>query len=168
MLKELYLAIAAKLAAIVDETNKPIFKHIELYNNQWAYLSEIKPISYPCCMIEFTNIPFEQLSAKVQAANTIIKLHIGSYGLLDNRYGSTGHANTLTHLDLLDIVNNWMSGFNGTGFNSFTRVSLEPDQDHDEVIIHVLSYRTRIIDNGSIRAMIEVKGDKLIVSPQIV
>lgn len=167
MLKELYTAIAAKLAAIVDVNNQPVFKHIELFNNQWAHLNEIKPINYPCAMIEFTDIPFEQLGSTTQQANTLIRIHVGSHQLLDNKYGSANHSDTLKHLDLIDIVNNWMTGFNGTGFNSFTRVSLSTDHDHDNLIIHVITYRTRITDQGATRNKTRILGDKLVVIPEV-
>ena len=167
MLKEIYLAIAAKLALIVDKDSNPIFRHIELYNNQWQYLDKIKPMKYPCCLIEFTDIPFEQMSNKVQQANTMIRLHVASHGLQDNKYGSTGHEYTLDHLVLVDIVNKWMSGFNGTNFNSFTRIGLSTDHDHDSVIVHVITYRTRVEDSGAIRATIKLEGDKLVILPEI-
>ena len=167
MLKELYLAIAAKLTLIVDQDDKSVLRHIELFNNQWQHISESKPLSYPCCLIEFTDIPFEQIGGKTQQANTLIRLHVGSHRLQDNKYGATGHEYTLKHLDLVDTVNSWMSGFNGTGFNSFTRVGLSTDHDHDSTIIHVLTYRTRVTDSVAPKATVNIKGDKLVVIPEL-
>jgi len=163
MLKELYLDIATKLSLLKDADDKPVLKHIELFNNQFMHLAEIKPLSSPCCLIEFTDIPFEQMGGKVQQANTLIRLHIGSHGLQDNKFGSAGHIYTLDHLDLVDTVHNWMSGFNGDGFNSFVRTGLAADQDHDSIIVHVITYRTRVTDNGAVRPTVKVSGDKFAI-----
>ena len=170
MLKSFYNAIQARLWQIYtqgeptpnpDPEGDPIYppavqviKQVGWWNEQWAYEKELQPLKFPCVFIEIVSMPWEQFSNKVQQSTATIKLHIGS---------RTMDEDSVDHLDLIEIINYWITGFQGTNFGTFTRTGFEADHNHDALIAHTLTYKVRVQDNTAIRPRVRVEGDILVV-----
>lgn len=160
MLKDFYNAIVNRLGQIVTRpadpaaTPLPVFKQIGWWNEQWATEKEITPLRFPCVFVEFVSLPYEQLGNKVQQATAVIKLHIGSRSMDDE---------SVNHLDLLEVVNYAITGFQGTNFGTFTRTLLEVDHNHDTLVAHAITYRARIQDNTAVRPLVVIEGDLFVL-----
>lgn len=156
MLKEFYNAILSRIDSLVIEPEDPkadpvkVIKQKGWWNEQWAYEKQNPALAFPCVFVEITTIPWEQLGKQVQQANALVRLHIGSRSLNDEN---------VDHLDLIESLNYVMTGFQGTNFGSWTRISTDLDHNHDSLVAHVISYRVRIRDNTAIRPLISKLGD---------
>lgn len=164
MLKDFYNAIQTRLGSLVTPSTIPdadpiqVIKQKGYWNEQWAFEKENKALVFPCVFVEFTSFPFEQLGNKVQQANAVIKLHVGSRCM---------DYENLNHLDLVEAVNVVMTGFQGENFGTWTRTGLDIDHNHDSLIAHVLTYRVRIQDNTAVRPLIAVAGDKFLLQIEL-
>lgn len=150
MLKELYNAIKTHLESIVDTNNVPVLKLVGMWNNQWEYEEKGSPLRFPCVYVEFLSLPWVQLGKFVQQSSAIIRLHVGSESM---------DPQSTVHLELLDIITKRMAGFQGTNFGTFTRQALEVDHNHDKLITHVFTFRTRITDLSAVHGSTPVFGD---------
>ncbi|MDO9255423.1 MAG: hypothetical protein Q7U54_07925 [Bacteroidales bacterium] len=175
MLKSFFNAIQTRLGQIVtipapipnpdpegepiQPPSIPVIKQIGWWNEQWQFEQQNPALKFPCVFIELVSFPWEQLGNKVQQANAVIKFHIGSRTLDDD---------SVDHLDLIEIINYWITGFQGTNFGSFTRTAFEADHNHDSLVAHSLTYKVRVQDNTAIRPRVRVEGDLLVIDPGIV
>lgn len=175
MLKSFYNAIQTRLGQIVtipapipnpDPEGEPIqppsvsvIKQTGWWNEQWQFEQQGPPLKFPCVFIELVSFPWEQMGNKVQQATAVIKLHIGSRSL---------NEDSVDHLDLVEIINYWITGLQGTGFGSFTRTGFESDHNHDSLVAHSLTYKVRVQDDTAIRPLVRVIGDLLVIEKVIV
>ena len=175
MLKDFFNAIQTRLGQIVtipdpipnpDPEGEPIqpppvqvLKQTGWWNEQWQFEQQGQPLKFPCVFIEFVSLPWEQLGNKVQQATAVIKFHIGSRSLDED---------SVDHLDLIEIINFWLTGFQGTNFGTFTRTGFEADHNHDSLVAHSLTYKVRVQDNSAVRTRVRVEGDLLVIEPAIV
>ncbi len=158
MLKALYNAIAERLSNIQSQ-GAPVLKQIELWNNQWAYEAEGIALQFPCCFIEFQNLPMEQVSQDRQQSTAVIALHLGAKTVTENAYGRPNHDKYNEHLDLIDVVSYWMSRFSGTFFSTFRRISIDVDHNHDQLVAHKVTFHTRVNDDVAMRPKVQITGD---------
>lgn len=168
MLNEFYTAIKGRLNSIVTVTPDPdpekpdiitpLIKQVGVWNNQYAYEDQYPAFKFPHVFVEFVSLPWESTGGKLQQASAIVRLHIGSRSL--------NHEN-LDHFNLLDVINYWMSGFNGTNFGTFTRISTDVDNNFDELVAHVVTYRVRVADTSAVRQYVAVEGDLLFIQKAI-
>jgi len=159
-----YKAIAGKLNMIVDVNNKPVIKTIDMWNNQWANMGTESPLAFPAVFIEFKTMNWKTIGGKhVQHADVAIALHVGSKVLTKSRYNDAQMNLALQHLELIDIIHKWITGFSGTNFNSFVRISSDHDSDHDEIIAHVETYKCVLEDSTAMPSYTHLEGDKLVI-----
>jgi len=159
-MNDLFTAIKNRLKEITkDDGTTPVFSQVEMWNNQYTYEDEQKLIKYPHAYVGISDPEWMQLGNKVQQATLLIEIYVGSRSL---------NEADVKHLELVDIVNYWLTGFSGTGFSSFTRVGMSFDQDHDFLISHKLTFKTVFKDTSAVRGKISVAGDKLEIIPEVV
>lgn len=168
MLKEFYTAIKGRLNSIVTVTPDPdpekpyivtpVIQKVDMWNNQYQYEDQYPAFKFPHVFVEFVSLPWESIGGKAQQASAIVRFHIGSRSL---------NQDNLEHFDLLDVINYWMSGFNGTNFGTFTRISTDVDHLRDELVAHVVTYRVRITDTSAVRDFTTITGDKLFIQRAI-
>lgn len=140
--KELLARLTAEVAAI---------KHIDLYNGQFDQEINELPFSLPAVFIEFSPLDFQTLGKNKQSSNMGFNLHIGSEVAEEtaSRESDTIRDAGLAHLTLLDNIFAALQGWGGTDFGSIDRTALNPDQFHDIVRVHIMSFRTRITDKAA-------------------
>jgi hypothetical protein len=69
----------------------------------------------------------------------------------------------LEHLDLLDLIHFWLTGWNGENFGSLSRISSQQDHFHSDIIKHVETYKCIVQDGTAMREFTKVEGDILVV-----
>ena len=162
--EKLFLDIANRLEQLVYKSGKEIFECIDLWNNQWTYLEQEKPFSFPCVFIEFVQIPWKPIGGHAQQGDVTANLHIGSKVIAQSRQGSPTQTRALEHLRLLDAVHLLLTGWGAEcGYGSFTRVASLHDHDHNELIAHVETYRFTVKDLSAIPTYITLEGDKMVI-----
>lgn len=159
MLKQFYNSIIERLNSITVASPsggdpKPLFAQTGYWNEQWAYEAQNSPLRFPCCFVEFASMPMESIGNKVQQSTAIVKIHLGSRSL---------NEDDISHFDIIEAVNYWISGFQGTGFSTFTRTAIEIDHNHDALVTHSITYRVRIQDDTAKRPLLRVDGDLLVI-----
>ncbi|MBQ4278344.1 MAG: hypothetical protein IJC16_00125 [Rikenellaceae bacterium] len=148
VLDRLYVDLARHLMQITRH-KVPVFKFIDLWNNQWQHMAEEKVLRFPCVLIEFGDLEWQQLGSKRQQAALSLSLHIGSKSTYTTAWKEGYNAAALEHLQLLGAVHRHMKGFRADYAGSFTRVGTQVDQDHDHLIAHVESYRAVVRDDSA-------------------
>ncbi len=160
-LSEFYTLWAAHMLNIVDANDKPIIKELNFWNNQYEFYEDT--FGLPAVFIEFKSIPFQTVGKHIQKADMSFDLHIGSKVIGKGSYGNQFMNQFLAHLELIDSVNYWMTGFRGDFFSSISRTGFTADQYYATVIDHIVSYRCIIKDDSATRNYTKVLGDKLVI-----
>ncbi len=147
--------------AIMERLTSKIvaIKHFDLYYGQDEPQEEETELPFlrPAILFEYDPMEWESLGNKKQATEASFNLHIISDVIqeVDKRTApairTLGHA----HLQLLDDVFYWMSGFNGNGFNSISRTGIDPYKPNGIMIKHVMKFKTRLTDVAAVRTLIE-------------
>lgn len=147
--EQLYVDIAKHILGITVN-RKPVFKFIDLWNNQWQHMAEEKVVNFPCLFIEFGDIQWQQLGGKAQQGEVTISLHIGSKVPYSSAM-TDGFNNAATkHLRLLDAVHAHLKTLNIDYGGSFTRISSATDHDHDNIVAHIEQYRVVVEDYSAV------------------
>lgn len=164
MLKQVYNDIITRLNSLVTIPDDPdadpvkVIKLTGYWNEQWQFEKDNTPLRFPCCFVEFVAVPWEQLGNLVQQGPLQVKLHVGQ---------SEMDENNVNHFDLLEAIHYLMAGFSGTNFGTFTRLATEIDHNHDKLIAHALTFRTRVQDNTAVRPLVSVEGDLFVLEVEV-
>lgn len=162
--EKLFLDISNRLEQLVDSSSSKVIKCIDLWNNQWTYITQEKPFNFPCVFIEFVSIPWKSIGAHAQQGEVTINLHIGSETTALSRQGSPSQSKALEHLRILDAVHLLLTGWGAEhGYGSFTRINSQHDHDHNEIIAHVETYKFTIKDLSAVTDWIKLDGDKFVI-----
>jgi hypothetical protein len=161
--KSFYLDTVERLKLIVDDNDQPVIKTIDLWNEQWQFIDKIPAFAFPAVFIGFKQMTWTQLGKHRQSADALIEIHVGSYSLAETKNGSVNQEKALAHLDLLDAIHYWLSGWDKCGdyFGGMTRVNSEFDHNHNATVAHVETYKVRMIDDSAVRLFSVVQGDLL-------
>lgn len=166
--KQFYLDVVSRLNSIVGDNDKPLIKTIDLWNEQWNFLDKIPAFAFPAVFIGFKSLPWTQLGKRRQSCDAIIEFHVGSYSLAETKNGCINQNKGLAHLDLLDILHFWLSGWSAESnyFGSLTRVNSDFDHNHNAVVAHVESFKVRLVDDSAVKPIALVGGDilKIVIS----
>jgi hypothetical protein len=117
-------------------------KHINLWNNQIAFIEEEQPFDCPAVFIEFQPIQWRALSRGVYEAEMIFALHI----VTDSRVGTWQEA--ISVFDLIDIITQKLHGENDEqlGISSITRVRSTTDNLFGELMHNQEVFSCHITD----------------------
>lgn len=125
-----------------------LIKFVDLYNNQWVHLNEEKVIKYPCVLVEFEQIQWQQLGRHCQRASVLLNLYVGVKASGRTSAMERTPRPATEYLELLDdihlLLRDLQLGYAGT----FTRTQSLTDHDHDDIIVCVEQYRVNVIDTS--------------------
>jgi hypothetical protein len=86
----------------------------------------------------------------------------------ETKNGAVNQEKGLAHLELLDAIHYWLSGWDKCGdyFGGMTRVNSDFDHNHNAIVAHVETYKVRLVDDSAVRPFTLIRGDllKLVLS----
>jgi len=144
-----FLDIVNKLKSIVDNDNKPVIKHFDLWNEQIAHGNDGQIFAMPAIFIEYNPIKWEQLGALRQTASVSFNLIIVSETKARSSDNSPTQDKALAHLQLIGIVHKCLQNWNGDYFGSLTRTDSVHNHDFTNILAHVETYRSKMIDDSA-------------------
>lgn len=163
VLSEFYQELGDRLQSIVDNSEQPIIKHIDMWNQQ--HNSDWKePFHFPAVFLEFKTIPWQTTGKHKQLGTLQFDLHISSTTKAKSSMKSHNIDTWLEHLELLDIIHYWITAWHGDFFSSVNRIGTTPDHYYGDVISHIQSYRCTIVDESAMRSFTKLEGDKLVIT----
>ena len=149
ILSEFYLALMTRLL----EDNDLGIEHFDLWNNQLNPPKDEEeiPFNIPAVFLEYRPVDWSTMGNKQQQAEVTFNLIVVSESLVETSSNETAADRNfgLQHLQLLDNIFAVLQGFGGDCFGSITRTGLNMDHNHDQLLVHVLSFRTRLIDKAA-------------------
>jgi hypothetical protein len=142
MLKQVYLAIQSRLKERLTEWEF----HFDLWNNQLDNLDNEHPILFPALFLDFSNLRWETTSKLVQEADAVLRLYVVQEPYGEAYSGSLDQARALEYLDRIDAVNEALHGFaKDPYFGALSRSLSESQQQYGELVVWVLEYRCRLV-----------------------
>ena len=134
--RDTYLAIKKELES------KTRLRHVRLFNNQFDRMEQEDTFLFPCLFVEFNELEWVQKSRGLQEANALLRLHVGFESL---------ETEELDVFDLIDEIQLVLQDFSGECFTAMSRESETQDTDHDNVMVWIMDYATRITDEAGLR-----------------
>ena len=135
MLDSLYQDLSAAILSIVDDNNNPVFRHIDLWNQQVEYIEKEQPFDTPALFIEFSTIDWQQQLQAAQDAPIEITIHIVTRDLANSaHYFASDGAQQLSHLALPNILFAAIHNTHGTNYGPLVRVRSIPNHNHEHFI----------------------------------
>lgn len=141
VLTEIYNAIREKLAPIKD------WLHIDLFNNQFENEERENPVLFPCVLVEFGDIVWENDglgNAKSQRGDLQITLHIGSE-LYQNTafFAPKQERDSALEFDtFVSVITNAIQGLKSPNFTPLYRVATRYSTNYDNRIITEVVFET--------------------------
>lgn len=137
MRKKIYTFIEGLLKTI---DGQPI-KHIDIWNNQIAFIEEEPPFATPAVFIEFMPIRWEDVGGGIYEADVSVKLHV----VTDSRVSKWSDA--ISVFDLIDKILDTLSyvGSVSDGIGHFVRTESVTDSLFGELMHNVEAYRCHVI-----------------------
>ncbi|MDP2723189.1 MAG: hypothetical protein Q8O72_10555 [Bacteroidales bacterium] len=163
VLGNFYTLLAARLLNIKNEEGVSIIQHIDFWNQQFNEDWK-SPFGFPAVFLEYKTIPWQTVGRHKQLAELQFDLHIASTTKAKSQFNSQFTTRWLEHLQLIDAIHYWLSGFNGTFFGSISRTGLTPDHFYGDIINHVMSFRCTMADTSAMRVYTRVEGDILVLT----
>lgn len=167
MRKQLYLDIKNKLKAIKDDSDQPLFKHFDIWNQNVEFLESDSPFEFPAVFIEFMPIPWHQQLNKVQDATIVIKLHIVTRWLAQTADYSPIESQALDYLDIPDKVLYALQGEATSASNGFMRVSSTINHNHGDILDSIEEYTTLIIDRSAVAVQTPISNVSPVITTEI-
>lgn len=143
MRSQIYHLLKSFLLSIKDDEEKSIIQHVDVWNNQLAFVEEEKPFSTPAVFVEFAPIHWKLQTRGVLDAEVDITLHI----VTDSRVGKWDDA-----LEAFDLIDNKIPPVLARirkiaptySIGAFTRISSDSDHDHGELQDNTEVYRVHV------------------------
>lgn len=153
----LYLALAAELYRMPKEGEEPLFKTIDLFNNQFEYLDVEKPFLYPCAFIEFVKWEWKQLGGGMQEGKLIFNVHIGYKNGMSTQYKPGMDAAGLENLELIDEVYRRLCAFGADDLiTGVTRTGSLYDHNHDQINAHIEQFMALVYDDSAVKKLTRI------------
>jgi hypothetical protein len=141
MRKKIYEFIAGLLTSIDEQ---PV-KHVDIWNNQIAFLGEETPFATPAVFIEFMPIQWEVVCAggyaEVYGADVGVKLHV----VTDSRVGKWSEV--ISVFELIDAIGAALSNADriSDSIGALVRAESVTDNLFGELMHNVETYRCHVI-----------------------
>lgn len=172
---KLYKAIGKRLELITDEAGTKIIKHIDLWNNQFD-ADQAQPTTFPAVYLQFMPISWQTTGRHKQMATVNFTLHIANTTKTRSEFNQQFTDRFLAHLELLDIIHKWITGFNSSldpdhedFFGSMSRTASTHDHFHGDILVHQESFICNVKDTSAMIEQIKTSAtlvieDELILS----
>ena len=160
---QFYNAIAERLFNIVSETDEqPIIKNFDFWNNQ--YEPDYKEVfNHPAVFLDIKDIPWKTTGKQRQIGDMEFDLHIASTTKAKSAFNRQFTNRWLQHLELIDLIDFWLTGWNSGTFGSITRIRSHHDNLYGDIVKHIETYRCTVMDVAATREYTKVLGDKLVI-----
>ena len=154
-MKQVYLALTERVAAIRDRDGRPIFKHIDRYNSQPEFLDEVT-FPFPAVFVEFADVAWrtlgrgniglnaEGLPTRVQIGEATVRFHVVQQTYADTHRGAKTQTVGLEVWDALDALSAAIQGFAPPLCTQFDRKRLRSDTRHNVVSVDVVEFFTTV------------------------
>jgi hypothetical protein len=156
MRKQIYSFISGRLLAMAGE---PV-KHIDIWNNQVAFIEEEQPFPTPAVFIEFQPINWRFQGGAVREAQVSIDLHV----VTDSRTGRW--SDVIEVFDLLDAINRQLHGAHTDGIDDLTALTSTTDNLFGELMHNIETYTCHVLDTSAAPVRQTRPGVKLEINPQ--
>lgn len=107
-----------------------------VFNNQFENEPTEIPFRYPAIFIEFQELTYRSETYGTQKIDLEFTLHVGFTQLREN----------LSYFDTIQNVGVALHGFAGSYFSEITRLRAIPDNNHGNVIVWAITFRTVLTD----------------------
>lgn len=148
MRKEIYLAVIERLKQITDAFGAPIIEHFDLWNQNVEFIEQETSFPMPAVFVEFEPIAWVPLQKGVQQGALTIRLHIVTEQNCTSEDGGLYQDKALDFLDLLDQINNKLSGMKADNYDTFTRVSSATNHNHEQILESIEIFQSNIRDKS--------------------
>lgn len=142
---ELYNTIKSLLSNIKNDNNKPIIKHIDLWNFQTSDPVEEQAFYLPAVFIEIGDIQYNQELKGRQDAVINFTLHV----VTNARKGTLIQAMT-ANTTLCNIIHKNLWCKKGTNIGAISRIQSITDSTFTEIIENEEVYQCRIVDDSAL------------------
>lgn len=127
-------------------------KTVRLFNNQFETEKQESSFDYPCVFIEFVNLNYIEMSAKLQSVDLTIRFHIGYENLSLSQGGvlfnSAVVAEEIGFLVLRNNVFKALTHFQPYNCSEMMRTNEQLDSSHENVYVMMADYITSGIDDA--------------------
>jgi hypothetical protein len=161
MFKELYLALESRILQIPaddsptnnheDDTFIPLFKYVDLWNQNVEFAEEDSPFTTPAVFIEFLETNWRNQGNGVQDTDPTIIFHIVTqwFGQTSSITPEETRESRLLYLDLPKKLKKYLSNFKTEFSNGLIRTGSKPNHNHERYVDWPEVYTCMLTDNSS-------------------
>ncbi len=165
-MKQFYLDIVAILEAVKDDTDLPLLKHFDLWNQNVSFMESDSPFEFPACFIEFPPITWSQLGNKVQNAEIEVIFHFVTKELKKTANNSPDRNDALNRLDFQQKTHKALHGAATSVSNGFQRTASITNHNHEHIVDTIEKYKTLITDCSAQPTQIAVNNIVPVINPE--
>ena len=123
--------------------------YVDRYNNQFAHLEEEKVLRYPCALIEFSDIQWQQVGRHVQRGTVLVNIYVATK--VRGRTSAVGRTAdpAVEDFELLGALRIVLRDLSLDYAGTFTRMRSVTDHDHDSTIVNLEQYTVTVIDTSA-------------------
>ncbi|MBR4801414.1 MAG: hypothetical protein IK041_01235 [Bacteroidales bacterium] len=146
MRKELYEDLIAALKLIKDNNNQPKIKHIDLWNQNVAFITEDESWPMPAVFIEFGQIDWKPLKGASPAwtGEGTILLHIVTQWHGSAADGSPEMDSNLECWSLADEIQQKIEGGSGSSFRNISLLQTQTNHNHEDIVENIEIYSVKL------------------------
>lgn len=149
MISELYTALTSALKNIKDgegEDAPRLVKHIDLWNQNVAFIEEESPWPRPAVFIEFGEISWSPLGGarKLLSGTCPVILHVVTDWKGGTADGDATMAASVASMDLSERIGAEVLKTTGNSFHNIRLVSSIPNHNHEDIIESIERYAITI------------------------
>jgi len=136
---EIFLALLQKIADEVQE-----LREVDMDWGQLETQEETYPIDFPCCLIDISNVAWEQTGVPFQTGLATVKLKIAVNMLDDTHFSGGKFQNAVNRLAVVKSVHNTVNLFRDEGFSKLVRSNTRRYNMPGGIKVTELEYETAI------------------------
>lgn len=148
-MKPLHEALQERLLTIVDESNQPIIKQIDRWNNQPSQPEQNIPLIMPAVFIDFGEVQWTAKKKLIQEGKLTIRIYVVQENYSDTQDSSVQQAQGLSNnYDLLEKIYTKLDGFSGGKFKPLVRTTTDFDSNYSNVLVDAITFSTTYTDTS--------------------
>ena len=143
MIGEIYKGIADILMNGLDG----VVKHVDLWNEQVAFIEEEVPFDFPAVFVQFGQIDWKPVnigSGLCWRGECAVNLHIVDRWPGSAAAGSGEMDEALGVFDLAKRIHKKIEGVTGDGYNGLRLVASMVNHNHEDIIENIEVYKTKL------------------------
>jgi hypothetical protein len=161
MRKNIYLAICEKLTELKNNNGQNLIQHFDLWNNNVQFIEEEMPFNTPAVFVEFAPIQWKYYPNRTREAVIRLRLHVVTRKTAPTDTNSQYLNESLNFLDLLDNIQNLLSGHILEGTNPLTPVASTTNHNHNELFNCIEEFDLHVIDKQAVKELNKIPAGNL-------